>query len=109
MRHILGPVLLIAGLPSASLAGEIYGNIQEGGKLIGGGVKVEVQCPSASAETQTKSDGSYRLYVHDVGKCMLTVDVHGGLSIPIQSYNSSVRYNLVVERQADGTYVLRRR
>lgn len=110
MRRMFGPLLLIGVLPVIAVTSGIYGDIYEGNGPIGEGTKVEVKCGTQSDSTTTDADGSYRLYVQAEGKCTLTVHVHDQTpSVEIQSYDRPVRYNLVVNQQADGTYRLRRR
>ena len=108
MKVIPGLVFLILLLPASVAAGEIYGSIKGGGKSIGQGVKVEIGYGPNVYSTETDRYGSYRLYVPEKGKCLLTVRYQQPFpSIEIYSYEGSVRYNLVLEKQ-DGKYSLRR-
>ena len=117
MRTVIAIILLVLLLPSCVLAGKIYGIIKEGKKPVGSGVEVEVTTisdkPKLVARAQTDRNGLYRLYVKEKGKFNLTVrDTlhHKGdtLSIPIRSYRKSVRYNLLIARDKQGKYILKR-
>lgn len=101
-------IILLIALPV--FAGEIYGGIELSGKPIAPGVEVVVQCGSTPYSTKTDEIGSYRLYVKGKGKCTLIVK-YGNEPFPkidIYSYESTVRYDLVIEG-TDGRYSLRRR
>lgn len=117
MRSVTAIILLVVLLPSCALAGKIYGIIKEGGRPVRQGLNVEITGVSDTlkvvAHAQTDKDGLYRLYVKGTGKCNLTVrDTlrHEGdtLSIPIRSYRKSVRYNLLIQRDTLGNYILKR-
>ncbi len=103
-------VLLILLLPRVAFAGELYGSLTEGKMSVGEGVQVEIQCAeTAYPPTATDKYGSYRLYVQARGKCLLTVHYkQQSPAIGVSSYERSVRYDLVLEKN-DGQYSLRRK
>lgn len=104
--------LLVLSLlcPSLAFAGEIRGTITKGGRSIGAGVPVEVRCgEKAYPPTQTDRYGSFRLFVHERGTCILHVGYQDQTPTrEIESFEDSVRYDLVLEKQ-DDQYVLRRK
>ena len=117
MRSIILITLIVVLLPSCALGGKIYGIIKEGGKPVRPGVEVKVTTiadkPKLVARSQTDRNGLYRLYVRETGKFNLTVHDtlrHKGddLSIPIRSYRKSVRYNLLIAKDKQGKFILKR-
>lgn len=94
---------------SASFAGEIFGTIKADGKIVPKGLKLEIASPAKTYNTETDNYGSYRLYVPEKGKCMLTLYYRKrSPSIQIYSYPKSTRYDFTVE-QKDTLYVLKRK
>ncbi len=109
MRRTTMLVLLILGFTSLAFAGKIYGSITESGKPVGQGVKVEVTCGANNYSAQTDAYGSFKLFVPDKGKCTVQVYYQGQTpSFEINSYEGSVQYDLVLEKQG-GKYTLRRK
>ena len=103
-------LLLILLFVSPVFAGEIYGGIELSGKPIAPGVEVEIKCPTGTYSTNTDEIGSYRLYVKEKAMCTLTVK-YGKEPYPfieVYSYESTVRYDLVLEAR-EGRYYLKRR
>ncbi|HZW36750.1 MAG TPA: hypothetical protein VFF01_07380 [Candidatus Deferrimicrobiaceae bacterium] len=107
MRKLFLTMLCLAIPCTTALAGEIYGTIQEGGKPVKAGTKVEVKCAKGNYGAEADKLGSYRLFVPEQGKCTLSVksgDVAAQMSV--HSYEDSARYNLVLEKK-DGKPALR--
>jgi hypothetical protein len=107
MKKLFLTMLFLAIPVTPALSGEIYGTIQEGGKPVKAGTKVEVKCAKGSYRADTDNLGSYRLFVPEQGKCTLTVT--SGDAAPqmtVHSYEDSARYNLVLEKK-DGKPALR--
>ena len=104
--------LLVLALlcPSLAFAGEIRGTITEGRKSVGAGVPVEVRCGEKTyPPTETYKYGSFRLFVQEHGTCMLHVGYQNQTPTrEIESFEDSVRYDLVLVKQ-DDQYVLRRK
>jgi len=101
--------LLVLGLAASAFAGKIYGSITEGGKPVAQGVKVEVTCGSNNYDAQTDPYGAFNLFAMDKGKCMLKVFYQGQTpSIEINSYDNSVQYDLILEKQG-ANYTLKRK
>ena len=102
-------VLLILGWAGVAHAGRINGSISEGGKPVAQGVKVEVACGANNYAAQTDAYGAFKLFVPDKGKCTLKVNYQGQApSFEINSYEGSVQYDLILERQG-AQYTLRRK
>ena len=99
-------VLLFA---TRAFGGKIYGSITEGGKPVAQGVKVGVACGSNNYEAQTDTYGAFNLFAMDKGKCVLKVFYQGQMpSIEINSYDGSVQYDLILEKQG-AQYTLKRK
>ncbi|RLI00599.1 hypothetical protein DRO38_06185, partial [Candidatus Bathyarchaeota archaeon] len=106
MKMITMLLLFIMLFPSFVFAGEIYGSIRERERSIEPGIKVEIMTARNTYFTETDKYGSYRLYVPEKGKC--TLKVHYKQQSPlieIYSYERSVRYDLVLEKN-NGQYSL---
>jgi hypothetical protein len=94
---------------SLALAGNVYGTITEGGKAVGQGVKLEIACGDKKYDTQTDGTGGFKIFVPDKGKCMLKVNYQGqSPALEISSYEGSVQYDLILEKQG-GQYTLKRK
>jgi hypothetical protein len=109
MNRLVTAAVLILGLTSAAVAGNVYGNISEAGKPVAQGVKIEVTCGANKYSAETDAGGAYKLFVKDQGKCALQVAYQGQTpSFEINSFEGSVQYDLVLEKQ--GTqYTLKRK
>jgi hypothetical protein len=107
-RHLVILILILA-FSAQAFAGKIYGSITEGGKPVAQGVKVEVACGTAGYSAQTDAYGAFNLFATEKGKCVLKVSYQGqSPSIEINSYDNSVQYDLILEKQ--GTqYTLKRK
>ena len=109
MKRACVLMLLILGWAAAAYAGKIYGSVSEGGKPVAQGVKVEVTCGGNNYAAQTDAYGSFKLFVPDKGKCALKVYYQGQTpSFEISSYEGSVQYDLILEKQG-AQYTLRRK
>jgi len=101
--------VLVLGLAAPAFAGKIYGSITDGGKPVGQGVKVEVMCGTNNYAAQTDAYGAFNVFATDKGKCVLKVSYQGQTpSIEINSYDGSVQYDLVLEKQGN-QYTLKRK
>jgi hypothetical protein len=101
-------LLLMAGFAVPSFAGKIYGTISDGGKAIPKDVKVEVTCGTNNFTANTDATGTYSVFVADKGKCSLKVHYQNQMPVlDITSFENSVQYDLVVEKQ--GTKLTLRR
>src|SRR5215831_18310062 len=93
-------ILLLFGLAAPAFAGKVYGSITDAGKPVAQGVKVEVTCGTNKYEAQTDAYGAFNLFAADKGKCVLKVFYQGQMpSIEITSYDGSVQYDLILEKQ----------
>ncbi len=116
--------LAIVLLPlSQLLAGRIFGDIKMGDKPIAEGVKITISAPLKAAEAgkpaptpvvvdSSAADkfGAYRLNVKEEGKCILTVHIDKQTpTLEVFSYANATRYDLVLEKDKDGKYALKRK
>lgn len=102
-------LLIILTIAPLAYAGKIYGSVSEGGKPLAQGVKIEVACGTNNYAAQTDAYGSFKLFVPDKGKCTLKVNYQGQApSFEINSYEGSVQYDLILEKQG-AQYTLRRK
>jgi hypothetical protein len=102
-------LLLFLGISGRAFAGKIYGSISEGGKPVAQGVKLEVTCGANNYSAQTDTYGAFNLFSKDTGKCVLKVFYQGQTpTIEISSYDGSVQYDLVLEKQGS-QYTLKRK
>jgi hypothetical protein len=102
-------LLLILGLAGQAFAGKFNGTITEGGKPVPQGVKVQVTCGSNNYDAQTDAQGAFSLFAMDKGKCVLKVLYQGQMpSIEVNSYDGSVQYDLILEKQG-AQYTLKRK
>jgi hypothetical protein len=100
---------LTVGLTSLAFAGKIYGSLAEAGKPVTQGVKIQVACGANTYDAETDTQGAFSLFVKDKGKCLLKVAYQGQTpSMEINSYDGSVQYDLILEKQ-DGRYALKRK
>jgi hypothetical protein len=101
--------VLVLAFAIQAFAGKIYGSITEGGKPVGKGVKVEVSCGANNYAVETDAYGAFSLFSMAQGKCALKVAYQGQMpSIEINSYEGSVQYDLILEKQG-GQYMLKRK
>jgi hypothetical protein len=110
MKSTTSLLMLGVLIPSLAMAGEIRGTITDGAKSVGAGVPVEVRCgEKAYPPAATDKYGSFRLFVQEKGTCTLQVSYQNQTpSRDIESFEDSVRYDLVLDKQG-GQYVLRRK
>jgi hypothetical protein len=102
-------LVLILGLAIQAFAGKFYGSITEAGKPVAAGVKVQVTCGTNNYDGQTDAQGAFSVFVPDKGKCMLRVTYQGQTpSMEINSYEGSVQYDLILEKQG-AQYTLKRK
>jgi len=103
-------LLMILGLATWSFAGKISGGITEGGKPLAKGVKVDVSCGATTKSAETDANGAFSVVVPEEGKCTLKVSYQGQTpTFEITSYEGTVQYDLIMEKQADGKYTLKRK
>jgi hypothetical protein len=108
--RVLGIVVLVVLLAANRLcAGEVYGSIMEGSKPVGAGVKVEINASGKLYTAETDKFGSYRMFVKEKGKCVLTIVVREqSVSVDLFSYERSTRYDWLLEVK-DGKTTVRRK
>jgi hypothetical protein len=101
---------MILGLATWGFAGKISGGITEGGKPLAKGVKVDVTCGSNTRSAETDANGAFSVVVPEEGKCTLKVTYQGQApTFEVTSYEGTVQYDLIMEKQADGKYTLKRK
>jgi hypothetical protein len=109
MKRVFLTLLLVCSFAVPSFAGKIYGSIAEGGKAVPKDVKVEVTCGTNNFTATTDATGNYSLFVADKGKCSLKVHYQNQTpTLEITSFESSVQYDLTLEKQG-AQFTLRRK
>lgn len=109
MRREYFIVVFVLGFAVQAFAGKIYGSITEGGKPVAQGIKVDVTCGSNNYSSQTDAYGAFSLFAMAQGKCALKVSYQGQMpSIEVNSYEGSVQYDLILEKQGS-QYILKRK
>ncbi len=110
MKRSMLYIFALILFPAVTLAGEIYGTLREGTKAVAKGIKIEVTTPKKTYATQTDAYGSYRLYIVEKGKCAFKVYYNTQTpSFDIYSYDKSTRYDMSLEKDKAGKYLLRRK
>ena len=110
MKRTIAVLLLVLGVATWSFAGKISGGITEGGKPLAKGVKVDVTCGATSRSTETDAYGAFSVVVPEEGKCTLKVAYQGQTpTFEVTSYEGTVQYDLIMEKQGDGKYTLKRK
>lgn len=109
MKRLSLILTVILGFATWSFAGKISGGITEGGKPVAKGVKVDVTCGSTTRSAETDEHGAYSVVAPE-GKCTLKLTYQGQTpSFEVTSYEGTVQYDLILEKQADGKYTLKRK
>ncbi len=109
MKQTILVMSFLLAFSTVAYAGRINGTITESGKAVAQGVKVEVTCGANNYAAQTDAYGTFKLFVPDKGKCALKVNYQGQApSFEINSYEGSVQYDLILEKQG-AQYTLRRK
>lgn len=122
IRIALVAIVLLMSATSL-LAGKIFGDIKLGDKPIAEGAKITITAPIKAAEAGkpavtpsvvdsglTDKFGAYRLNVKEEGKCILSVQIEKQMpSLEVFSNASATRYDLVLEKDKDGKYTLKRK
>jgi hypothetical protein len=107
MKTTMVMLLLMVLAPALATAGEIFGNITEGGHPVGAGVPLVITIQGRPYSTQTDKYGSYRIFLREQGQCTIVVNYQQQApSVQVYSYDKSFRYNLALERAASGQYSL---
>ena len=110
MKRTSLTLLLMLVFATWSFAGKITGGITEGGKPIAKGTKVDVICGTMTHSATTDAYGAFSIFVPEMGKCTLKLTYQGQTpGLEITSYEGTVQYDLIVEKQADGKYALKRK
>ena len=118
MKKITILLMLTMALPSLALAGEVYGIVKKGGKPVGG-LEVEIHTWRETERkpyiAKTDKQGSYSIFIKERGKFKLRVCLSEKEketctpTIVVFSYKRPIKYNLMVEKDKEGKYQLRRR
>ncbi len=118
---LIATITLLAAAPL--FAGKIFGDIKLGDKPVAEGIKLTISAPVKAAEAGkpaptpavadsgvTDKFGAYRLNVKEEGKCILTVQIEKqSPSLEVFSHANATRYDLVLEKDKDGKYSLKRK
>jgi hypothetical protein len=123
MRRLILVLAITALSVSQLFAARIFGDIKMGDKPVAEGIKVTISAPLKAAEAgkpvptpvvadtaMTDKFGAYRLNVKEEGKCILTVQIEKQTpTIEVVSYANATRYDLMLEKDKDGKYTLKRK
>lgn len=123
MRRLILVLAITALSVSQLFAARIFGDIKMGDKPVAEGIKITISAPLKAAEAGkpaptpvvadtalTDKFGAYRLNVKEEGKCVLTVQIEKQTpSIEVVSYANATRYDLMLEKDKDGKYTLKRK
>jgi hypothetical protein len=103
-------VALASFTPAIVAAGEIRGTLTKDGKPVTDAA-IEITAPGNKAySAKTDQYGSYQVLVLEKGKCNITVvsgQQHCSLAVAVDSFDASVRYDLILEIAANGNCALR--
>jgi hypothetical protein len=93
----------------SSFGGEIYGTIKEGGKPVAPGTPASIVFGAKVYPIKLDGFGSYRVQVAETGKGTVKITLNGQEpTCDVQSYATPVRFDLVIAKDAQGKYSLRR-
>ena len=109
MKPLAILLVLLFSAFGCAVAGEVFGAISQDGKPLAAGVKLDLAVADTVYRAETDKYGSYRVFVNQKGKCVLTL--HVGEPAPtaeLVSYDKSMRYDWVLE-SVDGKLGLRRK
>jgi hypothetical protein len=104
-------VWTVSGILAAAFAAaaEIHGTVTDGGKPVGEGVAVKLDCGGASASAKTDAFGAYSIKASSGGECTVSVDYKGGsASTKVTVYDKPTKYDLSL-KQDGGKWTLERR
>jgi hypothetical protein len=102
-------VLGALGCALPLFGGQIFGTLTEGGKAVGKGVEVAVDCSGEQVKGTTDNFGAYRLNAQKTGRCSLTLTYKGQKpAATIASLSEPVSADFELQMQ-DGKYKLVRR
>lgn len=101
MRNVVCLVVLGLALAAGASAAEIRGTVSEGGKPLGKGVAMKLDCGGTTASGSTDEFGGYSLKVAATGQCKLSIDYKGATaSLGVAVYEKPSRYDLEVKQEA---------
>jgi hypothetical protein len=104
-------VWTVSGILAAAVAAaaEIHGTVSDGGKPVGEGVAVKLDCGGTSSAARTDSFGSYSIKAASGGECTVSVDYKGGsASTKVTVYDKPTKYDFAL-KQDGGKWTLERR
>jgi hypothetical protein len=100
MKRLAAAAGLLA-LPLALSAAEIHGTVSEGGKPLGQGVGLKLDCGGTTATASTDQFGGYSLKISATGQCKVTIDYKGGsASLSVAVFEKPSRYDLEVKQES---------
>jgi len=96
-------------LPAAAHAGNLYGTLWLNNKPAPG-AQIKITCADRQFDQTTDSEGEYRIFVSEKGRCIFRVTV-GGQSgqTDVASYDNAIKYDFDLIPQKGGGYTLARR
>ncbi len=109
MRSFFLTLLVLPFFAVVTSAGELYGTITDGTRPIAAGAKVTIEASGKIYAAETDKFGSYRIFVKEKGKCVLTVHLKDRTaSADLFSYDRSTRYDWILEVQNDKSQLRRK-
>lgn len=104
----IGLLLLSVVCLRSGFAGPVYGKLLVSGKP-GSGIAITIFRNKESYSATTDKDGSYTIQVNGTGRYTLKLTyANREITYTVFSYSRAIRYDLELQRSADG-YTLRRR
>src|SRR5512135_3024356 len=95
---LLTCLMLVFLATAVAMAGELYGTINDAGKPVPAGVKIEVVVAGKSFAGETDNLGTYHIFATEKGKGSLTMTYKGQKpTADVFSYERSTRYDWDVE------------
>jgi len=107
MNKILALLLLFMFIPAISFTGEIHGIVKKGKSSVAG-VTIQIKQGKTVYSKKTDKSGSYSIPVKEPGKCKLRVSGVKGI-LTVYSKETPVRFDLVILKDSNGDYYLKRK
>jgi hypothetical protein len=105
---VLSFVALASFTPAIVAAGEIRGTLTKDGKPVTDAAIEITAAGNKAYSAKTDQYGSYQVLVLEKGKCNITVaSGQQHCSLAVDSFDASVRYDLILEIAANGSCALR--
>lgn len=105
MNRVAACALLLIGLTTTAMAGQVYGTLFQDNRPVTG-APVRLTCGNEVANGATDSQGVYRVFVRVTGSCTLVLEPDGRRAEgPLYSYDRPTAYDFDVVNQS-GRWIL---